>query len=277
MTTDIEKQRRLLRERGICAIIPVYNNETTVAGVVADTLVQCADVIVVDDGSTDGTPQRLAAIEGITIVTLGRNRGKGHALREGFRKALAMGFAYAITIDADGQHYPADIALFLKANIENPGCLIVGSRQMEGAERTKGSRFANQFSNFWFAVQTGVWLDDTQTGYRLYPLRKLRWLNLLSARYEAELALMVAASWHGVRLVPIKVRVYYPPRSLRVTHFRPYKDFARISALNAVLCVLAVVYGWPARLLRSAMTVGRTLYSLLTFTFFCTVVSTPVV
>jgi len=277
MTTDIEKQRRLLRERGICAIIPVYNNEATVAGVVEDTLRECADVIVVDDGSTDGTPRSLAAIEGITLVTLSRNRGKGHALREGFRKALSMGFAYAITLDADGQHYPADIPLFLEANIKNPGCLIVGSRQLEGVERTKGSGFANKFSNFWFTVQTGVALDDTQTGYRLYPLRKLHWLGVLSARYEAELALMVTASWHGVRIVPIKVRVYYPPRSQRVTHFRPYKDFARISALNAVLCVLAVVYGWPARLLRAVMTVGRTLYSLLTFTFFCTVVSTPIV
>lgn len=264
-----------LRARGICVIIPTYNNEKSIRQVVTDTLNYCDDVIVVNDGSTDRTIATLHEMDGITLVSYPQNKGKGHALREGFRKALSMGFAFAITLDADGQHYPADIALFLKANQEHPGALIVGSRQLEGVDRSKGSNFANQFSNFWFYVQTGKALEDTQTGYRLYPLHKLHGLGMLTSRYEAELELLVFASWHGVELVSIPVNVYYPPREERVSHFRPGKDFARISVLNTVLCFLAVVYGLPLRLGRKLMVFLRTLYSLLFFLFFTMVVFTP--
>ncbi len=269
--------KSLLRARGICVIIPTYNNEKSIGQVVADTLNYCDDVIVVNDGSTDSTTATLSEMSGITLVSYPRNKGKGHALREGFRTALSMGFSYAITLDADGQHYPADIPLFLKANQEHPGALIVGRRQLEGVDRSKGSSFANKFSNFWFHVQTGKALEDTQTGYRLYPLHKLHGLCLLTSRYEAELELLVFASWHGVDLVSIPVNVYYPPREERVSHFRPGKDFARISVLNTVLCFLAVVYGLPLRLGRKLMVFLRTLYSLLFFLFFTMVMFTPVV
>ena len=240
-------------------------------------LLYCDDVIVVTDGCTDRTTDILHAIDGITIVSYPQNRGKGYALKMGFRRALEMGFSYAITLDGDGQHYPEDIPLFLKANQQHPQSLIIGSRQLEGVDRSKGSSFANKFSNFWFYVQTGRALSDTQTGYRLYPLHRLCGLSLLTSRYEAELELLVFASWHGVKLVPIPVQVYYPPRNERVSHFRPGKDFARISVLNTVLCFLAVVYGLPLRLWRALMTILRTVYSLLFFLFFTLVVFTPFV
>ena len=147
-----------------------------------------------------------------SILDLGHNRGKGIALREGFRYALKSGFAYAITLDGDGQHFPEDIPVLVEANIKHPGALIVGARKnLENAERSGGSKFANKFSNFWFAVQTGHYLPDTQTGYRLYPLKKLRALSLTTSRYEAELEFMVFASWTGVKLVSVPVNVYYPP------------------------------------------------------------------
>ena len=145
------------------------------------------NVIVVTDGCTDRTTDILHAIDGITIVSYPQNRGKGYALKMGFRRALEMGFSYAITLDGDGQHYPEDIPLFLKANQQHPQSLIIGSRQLEGVDRSKGSSFANKFSNFWFYVQTGRALSDTQTGYRLYPLHRLHGLSLLTSRYEAEL------------------------------------------------------------------------------------------
>lgn len=268
-------QRQLLRERGICVVIPTYNNGGTISRVVSEVLEQCADVIVVNDGSTDDTGLLLHTIDGITIVEYERNRGKGHALKAGFRKARAMGFAYAITLDADGQHYPADIALLLRANCEHPGALIVGKRNLEGVERSGGSKFANAFANFWFAVQTLHYLPDTQTGFRLYPLKKLYGLPLLTSRYEAELELLVMASWHGVPLRSIPVSVYYPPQSERVSHFRPALDFARISLLNCVLCLLAVVYALPLGLLRLLLAAGRTAYCLLVFMFFSLFVFTP--
>ena len=266
-----------LHERGICVVIPTYNNGGTIEAVVREVTDMCSDVIVVNDGSDDATTSLLHAIEGITIVEYSENRGKGYALRKGFERALEMGFAYAITIDGDGQHYPRDISRFLDANRRHPGALLVGSRRLEGTVRSKGSDFANRFSNFWFWVQTGRKLPDTQTGYRLYPLKKLRGLGLLTSRYEAELALLVFASWHGVELVAIDVDVYYPPAGQRVSHFRPVKDFARISVLNTVLCLLAVVYGLPLRLLRAAGTAARTVYSLLFLLFFCSCIMTPVV
>lgn len=274
MNEELKKQ---LRNRGICVVIPTYNNDTTIKTVVEKSLLYCDDVIVVTDGCTDRTTDIFDTIDGITIVSYQQNRGKGYALKMGFRKALEMGFSYAITLDGDGQHYPEDIPLFLKANQEHPQSLIIGSRQLEGVDRSKGSSFANKFSNFWFYVQTGRALPDTQTGYRLYPLRRLYGLSLLTSRYEAELELLVFASWHGVKLVSIPVQVYYPPRNERVSHFRPGKDFARISVLNTVLCFLAVVYGLPLRLWRTLMTFLRTAYSLLFFLFFTLVVFTPFV
>ena len=279
-TADQNRQREMLRNRGICVVIPTYNNGGTISRVVKDTLAECDDVIVVNDGCTDLTASILCAIEGITVVTLTKNSGKGAALKAGFRKAMDMGFAYAITLDGDGQHYPYEISRFLKANCEHPWALIVGNRHsLEG--QPEGSRFANQFSNFWFWVQTGRRLSDTQTGYRLYPLKKLTPLTShfspLTSRYEAELELLVFASWHGVELAEIPIDVYYPPKEERVSHFRPGMDFARISVLNTVLCFLAVVYGLPLRLWRWVMKYVRTVYALLFFLFFMFVVIKPAV
>lgn len=273
------EQQRILRDRGICVIIPTYNNAGTIADVVQRSLLQCSDVIVVCDGCTDNTLQILNDLKvKPVIVELKKNSGKGAALKAGFRYALEKGFAYAITLDGDAQHYPEDIPVLLAANQRHPGSLIVGERKdLESADRSGGSKFANSFSNFWFAVQTGRYLKDTQTGYRLYPLKKLRGLCLLTSRYEAELELMVFASWHGVNLVNEQVNVFYPPREERVSHFRPGRDFIRISILNTILCVLALVYGLPLAIFRGLLAVIRTIYSLLFFIITSMFVMTPLI
>ena len=242
----------MLHDRKICVIIPTYNNVGTIADVVQRTLLQCQDVIVVNDGSTDGTRELLLQTDGITLVDYAPNKGKGTALKRGLQKALQMGFDYAITLDADGQHYPEDIPLLLDANLRHPGALLLGQRKLDGVERSGGSKFANAFGNFWFCVQTLHYVPDTQTGFRLYPLHKLHGLSLLTSRYEAELELLVGAAWRGVDLIPIKINVFYPKAEERVTHFRPFWDFLRISVLNTFLCILAVFYGLPSRLIRRA-------------------------
>ncbi|MCM1066624.1 MAG: glycosyltransferase [Muribaculaceae bacterium] len=236
------------RARKVCVVVPTFNNAATLGRVVSDVLEWCHDVIVVNDGSTDGTADILASFgKAIDVVSYPANAGKGHALRSGFRRALERGFDYAITIDSDGQHYADDIPVFVKAVVEHPGALVVGERDLSNVDINGKSSFANKFSNFWFAVQTGRRLRDTQTGYRAYPLHRLRGLGLLTSRYEAELELMVLASWHGVELLPIPIKVYYPPQKERVSHFRPALDFTRISILNTVLCVGAIAYGLPVR------------------------------
>ena len=276
---DIAGQKQALRDRGICVIIPTYNNAGTICDVVTRSLAQCDDVIVVCDGCTDNTVALLENLpEKPVIIDLKKNKGKGTALKEGFRYALKAGFAYAITLDGDGQHFPEDIPVMLSANRKHPGALIVGERKgLENADRSGGSRFANKFSNFWFAVQTGQYLKDTQTGYRLYPLKKLYGLSLLTSRYEAELELMVFASWHGVKLVSEPVNVFYPPREERVSHFRPGKDFARITLLNTVLCFMAVVYGLPLRIFRGLLTFLRTAYAIVFFITTTMFIMTPLV
>lgn len=270
------ESKKTLHDRGICVVIPTYNNAGTIADVVRRALTHCLDVIVVADGCTDGTLEILQNIEGITIVSYAKNAGKGCALKRGFKKALEMGFAYAITLDADGQHFPEDIPTMLQANQRHPGALIVGERKgLEEMERSKGSKFANAFANFWFAIQTGHRLKDTQTGFRLYPLKKLRGLSLLTSRYEAELELLVFASWHGIKIVSEPVNVYYPKPEERVSHFRPIADFSRIFVLNTILCILAIVYGLPLAIWRGLMTFLRTTYALLFFILSVFLILTP--
>ena len=110
--------------------------------------------------------------------------------------------------------------------------------------------FANRFSNFWFRLQTAQKLDDTQSGFRIYPLDRLYGMWLVTSRYEAELELMVYAAWHGVRVTGVPVRVLYQPEGERVSHFRPFWDFFRITVLNTLLCFGAVLYALPLALFR---------------------------
>lgn len=225
----------------ICALIPTYNNAGTILDVVRRTHQHMRNIIVVVDGSTDATLALLEELEfPITIVRHERNKGKGRALTSGFRKAMEMGFEYALTLDADGQHYPEDIPAMVRMLDVNPGALIVGSRQFTDKNMPGKNRFANKFSNFWFRLQTNIPLPDTQTGMRIYPLRRLRGLWLISNRYEAELELLVFSAWSNIPLIPVPIRVYYPPKEERVSHFIPWYDFTRISILNCFLCIGAI-------------------------------------
>lgn len=238
-----------VEESEVCAVIPTYQNAKTLLKVVADVHRVVDTVFVVDDGSNDGTAALLDKATGNErpekVLTHPKNCGKGAALKTGLTYARQQGFRYAVTVDADGQHRADDIPALLKAVEEEPDALAIGSRGLQHENMPAKSTFANRFSNFWFALQTLQRLPDTQSGLRIYPLRCLHGLRWMSARYEAELTLLVFSAWAGVKLLPVPVSVYYPPRDQRVTHFRPGRDFTRISVLNTLLCFLMVVYGWP--------------------------------
>jgi len=235
----------------VCVVVPTYNNASTLASVVGDILSHCPDVIVVNDGSTDSTGKILEGLSSkVMVVNLERNRGKGKALKAGFEKARELGFTYAITMDSDAQHKASDIPSFLTENEKHPGALLLGVRkELSQENKPKGNTFANRFSNFWFHLQTGLRLPDTQCGFRLYPLESLGKLSLLTSRYEAELEMLVFQAWKGVEIIPIPVDVAYPED--RVTHFRPVMDFVRITILNTVLCILTIFYALPLKALRA--------------------------
>lgn len=241
----------IMKKYRIGVVIATYDNAGTIANVVRRVEAITRDIIVVDDGCTDNTLALLQQLDVPPhIVTYKPNRGKGHALVQGFKKAMQLGWDYVITLDSDGQHFPEDLPQLVAAWTQHKDALIVGERGTGHLNMPRGNTMANKFSNFWFTVQTGIQLNYTQTGFRLYPLKRLRWLGITTSRYEAELEMLVFAAWHGIEIVPVKVRVYYPPQGERVTHFRPWADFGRISLLNVALCFGAVVYGWPMRLYR---------------------------
>ncbi|MCF0048911.1 DUF2062 domain-containing protein [Dyadobacter sp. LJ53] len=214
------------------------------------------DIIVVNDGSTDRTPYLLLDYRRrLTVIDYVLNNGKGHALRAGFKKAIAMGYDNAITIDSDGQHLVSDIPLFLEAAAKNPGAVIMGSRDMEQEDVPGKSSFGNKFSNFWFKVETGISLPDTQTGFRLYPLAEIAKMKLYTTKFETEIEVLVRLAWRDVPIIPVDIHVIYDKEE-RVTHFRPFKDFARISVLNTVLVTLALLYFLPRKLIRQVKKKG---------------------
>lgn len=253
MATDQkEMYRNKMSALNCCVIIPTYNNQQTIAAVINDVLEYAHSVIVVNDGATDSTPEILKGFsDKIDVVSYSPNRGKGIALRTGIRHAQEKGFRYAITIDSDGQHFADDIPVFIEAIEEQPDSLIVGARNLNQENMPKKNTFGNKFSNFWFRFQTGIKLPDTQSGYRLYPIEKIKKTRYFTSKYEFEIEVMVKAAWRGVNVIPVPVKVFYAEGDKRVTHFRPGKDFTRISILNTYLTILTLIWYKPVRLIRN--------------------------
>lgn len=234
-----------------CVIIPTYNNAKTLQGVINGVLDYTDRIIIVNDGCTDDTANILEAYPKLEQIHLSKNMGKGMALRLGFQHALALGFEYALTIDSDGQHFPGDLPVFHQAleQEENKNLLLIGARNMDHSSVPRNSSFGNKFSNFWFWVETGVRLQDTQCGYRMYPIKEMQNLRFHSKKFEFEIESVVRASWNGTLVKNIPVRVHYDQTD-RVSHFRPIKDFVRISILNTVLVTIAFFYIKPRDLYR---------------------------
>jgi uncharacterized protein (DUF2062 family) len=223
-------------EPNICVLIPVYNHGLTVGRVVRAAR-DYFPVIVVNDGSTDETPKILAAETGITVVTQSPNQGKGAALRAGFLAAAERGYTHAITMDADGQHATSELPLLAAACRKQPDALIVGVRDLIKEKAPRGRRITNDISTFWFKVETGVRLTDTQCGYRCYPLAAINRLRLKSQHYAYELDIMVKAVWAGIPLVAQPVSADYAAATSRLSHFDPWRDMVRISFLHSRLSI----------------------------------------
>ncbi|WP_057937564.1 DUF2062 domain-containing protein [Algoriphagus resistens] len=237
-------------EKKVCIIIPTYNNEATLREVISGVLPICPDLLVVNDGSTDNTESILNAFPELDSISYENNQGKGYALRKGFEHAFGQGFEYAITLDSDGQHEPENIQDLLdQIQLLETDTILMGSRNMTQENIPRKSSFGNNFSNFWFWVETGIRLSDTQTGFRAYPLVAVAQKRWFTKKFEFEIEVIVRLAWDDIPIKEVPVQVNYPED--RVSHFRPLTDFSRISVLNSVLFVLALVYYAPKRLIFS--------------------------
>jgi len=234
-----------------CVIVPTYNNEATLANVVNGILNYTSNVLVVNDGASDGTADILKKFFEVYVVTHKVNKGKGEALKTGFSEATKLGYRNAITIDSDGQHMPDDLPKFVEVMEKNHGTLIVGARNMNQESVPAKSSFGHKFSNFWYLVETGIKLPDTQTGYRLYPINLLKNMRFFTKKYEFEIEVLVRAAWKGIPVSSIPVDIYYAPKEIRISHFRPFTDFTRVSILNTFLVFLAFFYFRPVMYLRT--------------------------
>lgn len=254
---DITHTAEDIRELGILVLMPTYDNAKTLERVVIGVLKhteQAGDLqprlLVVNDGSTDGTSEILQKFEGrIHLIDFPVNKGKGAALKAGFAYAKEKQYRHIITIDSDGQHYTEELPHFVDKIKTYPDSLIMGARGMKEGGAPAKSSFGNKFSNFWYYVETGIRLPDTQTGYRCYPIEGLKKIKLFTHKFELEIEVIVKLAWAGTPVHSLPIHVKYDPDE-RVSHFRPFKDFTRISILNTYLVILTLFWYLPKRLLK---------------------------
>lgn len=237
-------------------VMPTYNNANTLGTVLEGVLRQGLPVVVVNDGATDTTPEVLRRYPNVKVLAYSPNRGKGYALNRGMEWAADQGYTHAVSIDSDGQHYPDDIVKLVEASRLAPDTLLVGARSFEAENMPAKNSFGNRFSNFWYLAATGERLADSQSGFRVYPLHCMRRPFIHWPRYEGELEVLVKSQWRGLPVRSIPVRVYYAPPSERVSHFRPWRDVMRISALNWTLIPQALLFRRALTALRRTVRKG---------------------
>jgi len=220
----------------VAFVIPVYNHARNVRQVVLAAVASGAPVIVVDDGSTDGSGDAVADIAGATLVRHEKNLGKGAAILTGLATIAAVGARFAVTVDADGQHNPDDARSLLAAIWSEavPGprvALVLGARTgMQGRAVPWSSRMGRGFSGFWVWTSGGPLLSDSQSGFRVYPVAETLALPTTARRFEFEVEVLVRARRASIPILEVPVPVTYDPPGGRVSHFRPWRDFGRNAA-----------------------------------------------
>jgi glycosyltransferase involved in cell wall biosynthesis len=218
----------------LAAVIPAYNEAGTIRNVAMRTLRYVSDVVIVDDGSADGTGVALAGLP-VTLLVNDRNRGKAYCLARGAGHAFAQGAEAILTLDGDGQHRPEDILRLAQAHERDPAALVIGSRLHDRARIPRDRYLANRFANFWIAWAAGQPIADSQSGFRIYPGELLRELASRAERdpgFVFESEILIEAGRRGVRILDVPISTVYPERARR-SYFRPVLDIARITCMVA--------------------------------------------
>ncbi|MDD5309844.1 MAG: glycosyltransferase family 2 protein [Deltaproteobacteria bacterium] len=213
------------------AVIPVYNNVATIG----DVAERCRermepDVLVIDDGSTDGSGDAARRV-GVAVVDFPENRGKGAAIVRGLEEAASNGYTHVVIVDADGQHMPEEIPRLTDAAWNQPERIWIGVRRMEGGGVPASSRFGRAMSNFWTTVDSWQRVRDAQSGFRVYPVTETLSLGCKETGFTFEMEVLVRAAWAGMSIGHVDVDVRYPKEG-RVSHFDMRRDnwaFSRLS------------------------------------------------
>jgi glycosyltransferase involved in cell wall biosynthesis len=211
----------------LAALIPALDCETTIGAVVRGTRAHVALVLVVDDGSRDATADAAKAA-GAEVLRLPANRGKGAALRAGLAALRERGATHVVTLDGDGQHLPDDLPALLAASAEAPRALVLGARQHPPGSVAPIRAFGNRFANRWVTIACGAAFEDTQSGFRVYPVAETLALGCRADRFAFETEVLIRAVRAGIPVRSIPVRVHNPPPEERVSHFRGVSDTVRI-------------------------------------------------
>ena len=225
MTTTEPISPHAIQANRFAVIIPVYNHGRTVADVTRRARKWNLPVFVVDDGSTDDSYANVQSIRDIQVLRHEVNKGKGAALIYGMREAAQVA-DWAICLDADGQHDPGEIGVFISAASSGRRNIVIGRRSgMESAPWT--SRFGRKFSNFWVQASGGPAVSDTQSGFRMYPLPEVIKLKTHARRYQYEVEVLARARWAGIDSEEVPVSAAYDTDIPRISHFKPWHDFWR--------------------------------------------------
>jgi uncharacterized protein (DUF2062 family) len=226
-------------------VAPTYNNGGTLAEVLSGVSRWGLPVLVVNDGSTDQTPQVLddwlKAHPRTKLVTHPRNLGKAAALRNGFKAAIDLGYTHAITLDTDLQHDPAYIGPLLEAARDNPDAYVLGVRDIRSKDYPAKSRVGRRISNLLIRLECGVKVSDSQCGMRVWPLELIREVAGRASRFGYESEMITRAGWAGCPIVEVTVNTCYLPIDRRVSHFQPWRDSVRSVGMHARLLARAVL------------------------------------
>ena len=237
-------ESRRLDRSDIAVLVPALNESLRIREVVQGALEQCPNVIVVDDGSTDGTHERIADLP-VILLRHARRMGKGESLRDGFREAARRGWRGVLTMDGDGQHSASDLPRLLDAANRHPGCIIIGARLRKRAAQPTHRRLANEFGDWGIAWGTGYQVADSQSGQRFYPAEVIALQDVPGEGFVFEAQIVIsAARTLGTRCVSVPIESRYrgagSEAQFRASHFRPLKD---LYGITSHIALQALRYG----------------------------------
>lgn len=231
--------------------IPTYNNSGSILAVVKEALtLSHLSILVIDDGSDTPVLDLLKQDKDLlphldslhlSVYRFDENQGKGAAIQQAFKLALALNYTHIITMDGDAQHKSSDLPVLLDTILTSPWSMIIGKRKLDGAHVPGSSKFGRAFSNFWVKYQTDQTIEDSQSGFRAYPLFYVQHLKFYTKKYDFEIEVLIRLLWNKVEVREVEIDVYYPPPEERVSHFDKFRDNVKISLLNTVLVILSLL------------------------------------